>query len=62
MNTPAPAVLYALMIVLPVVATAVALLASGWWRRLYVLGSRLLLGALMLGAGSISFPTTTSAA
>ena len=50
MNPP-PALLYAPVIVLPVIATAVALVAGGWWRRLYVLGSRLLLGALMLCGG-----------
>ncbi|MDB5235946.1 MAG: DoxX family rane protein [Hymenobacter sp.] len=51
MNPPAPALLYSLMIVLPIVATAVAFWAGGWLRRLYVLGARLLLGALMLGGG-----------
>ncbi|WP_156126251.1 hypothetical protein [Hymenobacter sp. DG25B] len=43
--------LYALMIVLPLLATALALWAGGWWRHLYVFGARLLLGALMLGGG-----------
>ncbi|MBF9141930.1 DoxX family membrane protein [Hymenobacter properus] len=43
--------LYTLMIVLPALATGVALRAGGWWRRLYVLGARLLLGALMLTGG-----------
>ncbi|AII51232.1 hypothetical protein N008_04455 [Hymenobacter sp. APR13] len=38
-------------IVLPLLATAVAFWAGGWWRRLYVGGARLLLGALMLGGG-----------
>ncbi|GAB3831821.1 DoxX family membrane protein [Hymenobacter jeollabukensis] len=42
---------YALVILLPIVATAVALPAGGWLRRLYVIGARLLLGALMLGGG-----------
>ncbi|OON67408.1 DoxX family membrane protein [Hymenobacter sp. CRA2] len=42
---------YALMILLPIVATAVALPAGGWLRRIYVVGARLLLGALMLGGG-----------
>jgi uncharacterized membrane protein YphA (DoxX/SURF4 family) len=45
------AVFYALVILLPIVATAVALPAGGWLRRLYVIGARLLLGALMLGGG-----------
>lgn len=45
------AILYALVILLPIVATAVALPAGGWLRRLYVVGARLLLGALMLGGG-----------
>ncbi|WP_073282408.1 DoxX family membrane protein [Hymenobacter psychrotolerans] len=39
------------MILLPILATVVALWAGGWWRRLYVTGARLLLGALMLGGG-----------
>ncbi|MCC3151673.1 DoxX family membrane protein [Hymenobacter sp. BT770] len=47
----APALFYALCILLPVVATGVGLVAGGPWRRVYVLGSRLLLGALMLGGG-----------
>lgn len=42
---------YSLCIFLPLLATAVALRLGGWWRRLYVLGARLLLGALMLGGG-----------
>ena len=49
--SPSPALFYALCIVLPVVATAVALVVGGWLRRCYVNGSRLLLGALMLGGG-----------
>ncbi|RAK65687.1 DoxX family membrane protein [Hymenobacter edaphi] len=44
-------VFYVLMILLPIVATAVALPAGGWLRRLYVMGARLLLGALMLSGG-----------
>jgi hypothetical protein len=47
----APTLLYPLMLVLPLLATAVALRAGGWLRKLYVGGSRLLLGALMLGGG-----------
>ena len=43
--------LYLATIGLPVLATGVALRMGGWWRRLYVGGSRLLLGALMLGGG-----------
>ncbi|UOR04118.1 DoxX family membrane protein [Hymenobacter aerilatus] len=46
-----PTVFYALCILLPLVATAVALGVGGWLRRLYVVGARLLLGALMLGGG-----------
>jgi hypothetical protein len=48
---PSPAIFYALCILLPVIATAVALVAGGPLRRLYVGGSRLLLGVLMLGGG-----------
>ncbi|WP_081910610.1 DoxX family membrane protein [Hymenobacter sp. APR13] len=48
---PPVTLLYALTIVLPLLATAVAFWAGGWWRRLYVGGARLLLGALMLGGG-----------
>ena len=44
-------ILYATILLLPVLATAVALLAGGWWRRAYVLGARFLLGVLMLGGG-----------
>lgn len=44
-------VFYALVILLPIGATAVALPAGGWLRRLYVSGARLLLGALMLSGG-----------
>lgn len=44
-------VFYFLVILLPIVATAVALPAGGWLRRLYVIGARLLLGALMLSGG-----------
>ena len=46
-----PTLFYSLCIVLPAVATAVALVMGGWLRRLYVGGCRLLLGALMLGGG-----------
>ncbi|MBD2716145.1 DoxX family membrane protein [Microvirga sp. STR05] len=46
-----PLLLYSPVILLPLLATVVALWAGGWWRRLYVLGARLLLGALMLGGG-----------
>ncbi|QNE38233.1 DoxX family membrane protein [Hymenobacter sp. NBH84] len=42
---------YALCILLPLAATAVALGVGGWLRRLYVVGARLLLGAFMLGGG-----------
>lgn len=49
--SPSPTLFHSLCIVLPAVATAVALLVGGWWRRLYVAGCRLLLGALMLGGG-----------
>ncbi|MFD2787069.1 DoxX family membrane protein [Hymenobacter rubripertinctus] len=42
---------YLATIVVPALATAVALRCGGWQRRLYVGGSRLLLGALMLGGG-----------
>ncbi|WP_054413874.1 hypothetical protein [Hymenobacter sp. DG25A] len=42
---------YSLCILLPLIATAVALRLGGWWRRLYVFGARLLLGAFMLGGG-----------
>ncbi|RFP63944.1 DoxX family membrane protein [Hymenobacter lapidiphilus] len=38
-------------ILVPILATAVALHFGGWLRKLYVWGSRLLLGALMLGGG-----------
>lgn len=38
-------------ILVPMLATAVALHFGGWLRKLYVWGSRLLLGALMLGGG-----------
>lgn len=48
---PPVALLHALTIVLPLLATAVAFWAGGWWRRIYVGGARLLLGALMLGGG-----------
>lgn len=48
---PPVALLYALTIVLPLLATAVAFWAGGRWRQLYVGGARLLLGALMLGGG-----------
>jgi hypothetical protein len=48
---PSPAVFYALCILLPVIATAVAFVAGGPLRRLYVGGCRFLLGALMLGGG-----------
>ncbi|MBF9236913.1 DoxX family membrane protein [Hymenobacter sp. BT683] len=48
---PSPTLFYTLCIALPVVATAVALAVGGPLRRLYVVGSRLLLGALMLGGG-----------
>jgi|GEM_PF-771977 len=48
---PPPALLYSLVIALPILATAVALWAGGWLRRLYVVGCRLLLGAFMLGGG-----------
>ncbi|SFQ59884.1 hypothetical protein [Hymenobacter arizonensis] len=48
---PSPAIFYVLCILVPVIATAVALVAGGPLRRLYVGGSRLLLGALMLGGG-----------
>ena len=42
---------YALVILLPVLATVGAFwLGGGWWRA-YVLGARLLLGVLMLGGG-----------
>ncbi|TGE17564.1 DoxX family membrane protein [Hymenobacter elongatus] len=51
MTPSTPEVLYWLMILLPIVATAVALRAGGWLRRLYVGAARLLLGALMLGGG-----------
>ncbi|MCC2548007.1 hypothetical protein LJY25_16280 [Hymenobacter sp. BT175] len=51
MSGPPAALLYLLMILLPVLATAVALAAGGWLRRAYVFSSRLLLGALMLGGG-----------
>ena len=50
MNPP-PALFYALCILLPLLATAVAFGLGGWWQRLYALGARLLLGALMLGGG-----------
>ena len=46
-----PTLGYALAILLPVLATAVAFRLSGWWWRAYVLGARLLLGVLMLGGG-----------
>ncbi|MFC7670239.1 DoxX family membrane protein [Hymenobacter humi] len=49
--TPSPTVFYTLCILLPVVATGVAFVVGGPLRRLYVVGSRLLLGALMLGGG-----------
>lgn len=42
---------YALLIILPLVASAVALRAGGRFRRFYVGCTRLLLGALMLGGG-----------
>ncbi|OGX86663.1 hypothetical protein BEN47_12685 [Hymenobacter lapidarius] len=48
---PSPNLFYGLCIALPAVATAVALVVGGRLRRLYVVGCRLLLGALMLGGG-----------
>lgn len=44
-------IFYACCILLPLLATAIAFGVGGWLRRLYVLGARLLLGALMLGGG-----------
>ncbi|MBC6612709.1 DoxX family membrane protein [Hymenobacter sp. BT507] len=44
-------IFYACCILLPLAATAVALGVGGWLRRLYVVGTRLLLGAFMLGGG-----------
>lgn len=46
-----PVVVYALLLLLPLLATILALRLGGWWRRAYVLGCRLLLGAFMLGGG-----------
>ena len=43
--------LYLATILVPALATAVALRIGGWLQRLYVWGCRLLLGALMLGGG-----------
>ncbi len=48
---PSPALGYALVILLPLLATAGAFWRGGWWWRAYVWGARLLLGALMLGGG-----------
>jgi uncharacterized membrane protein YphA (DoxX/SURF4 family) len=48
---PSPALFYSLCILLPVVATGVAFGVGGKLRQFYVLGCRLLLGALMLGGG-----------
>jgi hypothetical protein len=51
MPQPPLTLMYSLTVLLPLAATAVALWAGGWLRRLYVLGCRLLLGAFMLGGG-----------
>ncbi|GAA3928460.1 DoxX family membrane protein [Hymenobacter algoricola] len=51
MLNPAPTLVYSLLIMLPMLATAIALWAGGWLRRLYVLAARVLLGAFMLGGG-----------
>lgn len=49
--TPTPTLGYCLIILLPLLATAGAFWLGGWWRQAFVLGTRLLLGALMLGGG-----------
>ena len=49
--TPTPTLGYTLVIILPLLATAVALWLGGRWRQAFVLGARLLLGVLMLGGG-----------
>lgn len=48
---PLLAFFYGLTVALPILAVAISLRAGGWLRQLYLVGVRLLLGALMLGGG-----------
>jgi hypothetical protein len=48
---PTPELFYTLTVVLPILAVALTLWTGGWLRRVYLISTRLLLGAFMLGGG-----------